>query len=163
GAGSAASAFGLTLARGALQTSIGTKLLPVVALLLVAGLATFALVAGASPEEQRANTPLPQPATAEPQDREKRPEKEPEPEKRNDKPEKPAPVRVATDLHGDPLPPGALARLGTVRFRVLSGGTFITFLPGDKTLMTAGQTLSTWEIATGKELHRWDCNKGGSV
>jgi RNA polymerase sigma factor (sigma-70 family) len=166
GADLAASAVAATLARGALHTSIGTKLLSVVALLLVAGLATFALVAGASPGEQRAATPLPIPqqAAAEPQDREKRPEKEAAPEKRNDKLEKPAPARVAADLHGDPLPPGALARLGTVRFRATYGGTFpaIAFLPGDKTLMTAaGGALSTWDVATGKELRRWDC-KGAS-
>jgi WD40 repeat protein len=154
--GTTASAGPLALAQATLQTTIGAKVLTVVALLLVVGLTTFALVRGKAPQEQRAD--------AGPQEPERRSEKEPEPDKRNDKPDPPkgaAPVRAASDLHGDPLPPGALARLGTVRFRTPPGALFLAFLPGDKTLLTAGQALSEWEIATGKELRRWDC-KGGS-
>jgi WD40 repeat protein len=68
-----------------------------------------------------------------------------------------------TDLHGDPLPTGALARLGTVRFRPPLGATWLAFLPGDSTLLTAsGQTLSAWDIATGKELRRCRCEGGSS-
>jgi RNA polymerase sigma factor (sigma-70 family) len=63
-----------------------------------------------------------------------------------------------TDTHGDPLPAGALARLGTVRFRTPEGATFLSFLPGDTTLLTAGGVLSTWELGTGKEVRRDDCN-----
>jgi RNA polymerase sigma factor (sigma-70 family) len=59
------------------------------------------------------------------------------------------PERPAVDLHGDPLPPGAIARLGTVRFR----GAFLTpcFLPDGKMLLTASRaSLQLWEAATGR-------------
>jgi RNA polymerase sigma factor (sigma-70 family) len=58
------------------------------------------------------------------------------------------------DRFGDPLPPGARARLGTVRFRT-RGASWLAFLPGDKALVTAGEdTLSFWDVATGKEARR---------
>jgi RNA polymerase sigma factor (sigma-70 family) len=155
-AGAAVPAGALALARTTLQAAMGTKLLAVVALLLAVGLTTFALVGGTAPEERRSD--------AGPQDGEKRSEKEPETGKRTDRPDQPkgpTPVRAAADLHGDPLPPGALARLGTVRFRVPSGGTFVAFLPGDATLLTVGgSSFSAWEVTTGKELRR--CNFKGS-
>src|SRR5262245_23408573 len=60
------------------------------------------------------------------------------------------------DQYGDPLPPGALARLGSVRLRHGGAVQFITFLPGGK-LLTAGQegTARLWDVATGKETHRF--------
>lgn len=51
------------------------------------------------------------------------------------------------DLLGDPLPPGALARLGSLRFRV-SGG-WLGFSPDGKTL-GVGEDL--WDPATGARL-----------
>src|SRR5439155_7545263 len=61
------------------------------------------------------------------------------------------------DRFGDPLPPGAIARLGTVRWRHGDGATFVAFLPGGKVLLTVGrdETVREWDVATGKELRRF--------
>jgi len=57
------------------------------------------------------------------------------------------------DLQGDPLPAGAIARLGTVRFRVAGR---LTFAPDGKTI--AGvyhDVVRLWDAATGKEIRRF--------
>jgi WD40 repeat protein/beta-lactamase regulating signal transducer with metallopeptidase domain len=61
------------------------------------------------------------------------------------------------DIHGDPLPAGALVRLGTTRWRHGARITFVAFRPEDKTLITAGQdnTVRLWDLATGKEIRRF--------
>src|SRR5262245_42221216 len=63
------------------------------------------------------------------------------------------PARV--DLYGDPLPVGALARLGTVRFRHGGNVSLVAFLP-DGNLLTAGYdgTARLWSPA-GKQLRRF--------
>jgi WD40 repeat protein/beta-lactamase regulating signal transducer with metallopeptidase domain len=67
------------------------------------------------------------------------------------------PSQAATDSHGDPLPDGALARLGTMRLRHGADITFVAFAADGKTLITAGEddTIRVWEIATGKEIRRF--------
>jgi RNA polymerase sigma factor (sigma-70 family) len=165
-AGGAVSAGAVALARGALQTTIATKLFPAVVLLVAVALTTCALVAGMAPEAQRADAlpPLPGQADGGPQTPGRPSDKTPDsptgPEKRENKEGRPK--GPASDLHGDPLPPGALARLGTVRFRPPMGTTSLAFLPGDTTLLTVGgSSFSVWEVATGKELRRFNF-KGSS-
>ncbi|WP_171475463.1 WD40 repeat domain-containing protein [Frigoriglobus tundricola] len=66
-------------------------------------------------------------------------------------PEAPAP-RPTTDLYGDPLPPGAVARLGSVRLRHYGLADFF-IRPDGRTARTVGRDgfLRTWDLATGRQ------------
>src|SRR5947199_70946 len=66
-------------------------------------------------------------------------------------------ARPAADRHGDPLPAGSLARLGTTRWRHGAEITFVAFGPDGRTLITAGQdrTARVWDLATGREVRRF--------
>jgi WD40 repeat protein len=71
--------------------------------------------------------------------------------------EKPPPQR--TDRNGDPLPEGAIARLGTPRL-VNPFAQTLAFLPDGKTLAvatggTTGGTLRLWAIGSGRERRRF--------
>src|SRR5581483_855947 len=69
-----------------------------------------------------------------------------------DKPiiERKSPAR--TDLYGDPLPEGPLARMGTVRLRHQSNNGFSTAISPDGTMIVTGSydSLRFWESSTGK-------------
>jgi RNA polymerase sigma factor (sigma-70 family) len=64
--------------------------------------------------------------------------------------------KARTDATGDPLPSGALARLGTVRWHHGEALSHLRFSADGKQLITAGPDglVRVWEVATGKELHR---------
>jgi RNA polymerase sigma factor (sigma-70 family) len=64
------------------------------------------------------------------------------------------PTEARTDRVGDALPPGALARLGSVRLRMGGSALSVAFSPDGKHLAAAGQEpmVHVWETASGKEV-----------
>lgn len=62
------------------------------------------------------------------------------------------------DLYGDPLPSGAIARLGTVRFRTGAAVITFTYSPDGKLLACAGHDgqICIFEAVTGKLFRRID-------
>jgi WD40 repeat protein len=81
-------------------------------------------------------------------------------------PKRPAPARPPTvvvahaprakadprrDLYGDRLPPGALARLGTIRFRHSTKVTDVAFAPDAETVAAVAGNVHLWDVATGTE------------
>jgi RNA polymerase sigma factor (sigma-70 family) len=130
------------LAQGVLQTMTVTKLKMVITLAVVlsalvagAGLAAHLVLETRPVEAQRKDEPktvakgvdLPPPET--------------------DK-------QARTDFYGDPLPPGALVRLGSVQFRHQSA--HVVFSADGKTLVSGGLdgAVCFWDIATGKQVER---------
>src|SRR3954471_7193777 len=63
---------------------------------------------------------------------------------------------VRTDRYGDPLPDGAVARLGTVRWRQAGTLSCVAFSADGKILASGSRDgqVYLWEVATGKELRR---------
>jgi WD40 repeat protein len=58
------------------------------------------------------------------------------------------------DFYGDPLPPGAVARMGTNRLVQVGWADAVVFSPNGKILASSGNanTISLWDAATGKRL-----------
>jgi RNA polymerase sigma factor (sigma-70 family) len=81
----------------------------------------------------------------------------------------PAPARdVRTDRYGDPLPEGALARFGTIRWRQGWMASRVLFSPdGTKlALLGYGRPIGLWDVATGKQIHQFhnrDSQPGGAA
>jgi WD40 repeat protein len=69
-----------------------------------------------------------------------------------------------TDVYGDPLPGGAIARLGTARLRHGRGST-VAFAADGKTLISFGgdRTLRFWDVATGRQVRERAIPNGDSA
>jgi WD40 repeat protein len=61
--------------------------------------------------------------------------------------------KVRTDRHGDPLPPGAIARLGTMRFQNEEDVKMLVHSPDGRWIASSVGygTIRLWEAASGKE------------
>jgi RNA polymerase sigma factor (sigma-70 family) len=89
----------------------------------------------------------------------------------NDPVKSPPPVQGSPDVlktvdrHSDPLPPGALARLGTIRWRHGGTGSFAVFLANGKQLLSSGIDGSArlWDATTGRELRRFKLTRNRSL
>jgi RNA polymerase sigma factor (sigma-70 family) len=66
------------------------------------------------------------------------------------------------DWYGDPLPPGILARMGTVQLRQESARA--QFAADGKTLISVGvdQVVRFWDVATGKQVRQWQLPSQGA-
>ncbi|MDB5310797.1 MAG: hypothetical protein JWO38_4999 [Gemmataceae bacterium] len=69
--------------------------------------------------------------------------------------EKPDAPRAQTDAFGEPLPDGAVLRLGSVLFRHAGVRDFV-LLPDGKSVLSSGSDhqLRTWDLATGRETRK---------
>jgi len=66
---------------------------------------------------------------------------------------------AGVDFFGDPLPPGAVARIGTTRFRHDEWVNHAVWSPDGKYIATAaGRVVIVWDAATGRELARQSIN-----
>jgi len=64
-------------------------------------------------------------------------------------------ARAALDFYGDPLPPGAVSRLGTVRFRNADCCNSLDYTPDGKFLVSGGKGgARVWDASTGKLIRR---------
>src|SRR5262245_25933619 len=66
------------------------------------------------------------------------------------------------DRHGDPLPAGAKARLGTVGFRHDNTIVFAAFLPDGQRVVSMSDDglVCAWEFPSGKEVRRFKALTG---
>src|SRR5437879_930903 len=62
------------------------------------------------------------------------------------------PMSMPTDLHGDPLPAGALARMGSVRLRAALDSA--VWPNGEVISLGEDRKVRIWDLATGKEFRR---------
>jgi RNA polymerase sigma factor (sigma-70 family) len=67
--------------------------------------------------------------------------------------EPPAGEPTRKDFYGDPLPPGAIARMGSVQFRH-PDASFAFSADGKNLISVKDQTLLAWDVATGALLRR---------
>ncbi len=76
-----------------------------------------------------------------------------------------APKQAAVDRYGDPLPPGAVARLGSFRLRHSGPVRAVAFAPDGKTMVSGGADswAFLWDVATGKRLRAFRQNAIQSV
>lgn len=67
------------------------------------------------------------------------------------------PPGVRVDRYDDPLPAGAVGRLGSARLRLHHGVCSLAFSPDRRTLVSfsaAGNVLAVWDVRTGRRVRR---------
>src|SRR5262245_3045688 len=142
-----ASASAAALARGLLDGTAAARVKAAIAVALVvgvltagAGVAAYGPMSGEPPAPQGNNDPPPA---------------------ARDEPNPAADVPARQDLHGDPLPPGALARMGSDRFRHGGQVCAFAFSPDGKTLASASYQgrVCFWDAATGRRLRQFQAPK----
>jgi WD40 repeat protein len=69
--------------------------------------------------------------------------------------------RPKLDSLGDPLPDGALLRLGTSRFHPPGGASDLALSPDESVIVSLGKQLIAWDTANGKELWRASAEEFG--
>src|SRR5262245_18654898 len=74
------------------------------------------------------------------------------------------PPKPRLDLAGDPLPEGAVARFGTLRFNCPDKVDALLFSPDGKTIVSGdgAHGVIAWDAATGKRLARREAATGHS-
>jgi WD40 repeat protein len=77
-------------------------------------------------------------------------------------PQQPTAPSAAMDVHGDPLPPGAVARLGAARFRIGQQAVGLRFVDGGKSLLVRSQEAGPFEDNDGA-FHLFDADSGKEV
>jgi RNA polymerase sigma factor (sigma-70 family) len=139
--GAAAAGHLLALAEGALTTAGLFRLKIVTALLLAAGLTAagagmLAHQTPAAPSSETQSKTATKPASNPPEGR--------------------IETLPRTDRYGDSLPAGALARMGSTRFRHGSWAYRVVFARDGKTLISAGadRAIRFWEVSTGKQVRQ---------
>jgi len=153
--GAGISAQAVAMAKGGINAMMMTKLKVGAAVVLAmgmlaagAGLATYQAAEG----DQAVVKQKDEPKTAQVLQK-----KQPKPKEQN---------KPRLDLHGDPLPDGAVARIGTTRFLQGSGGYIfpIAYTPDGKHLLSvdSGNAVVFWGAATGKEMRRIE-NRGNFI
>jgi WD40 repeat protein len=68
-------------------------------------------------------------------------------------------ARGAVDSLGDPLPDGAVQRLGNMRMRYGSWVSGLAYLPDGRGIVLQGGGVDIWDLAEGKQLSRTDVSK----
>src|SRR5947208_87950 len=73
-----------------------------------------------------------------------------------------APVGPTADAAADPLPKGAVLRVGSTHLRHAASAINVVFAPDGKSLASSGNDglVRLWDAATGKEIRRFEGHKG---
>jgi RNA polymerase sigma factor (sigma-70 family) len=126
----------VALVEGGSKSLVPTSMKLVTAVALALGAAVLVLAARQGDRKPQTEKAIAAPAAARPED------------------------KPAVDRNGDPLPPHAVARLGTLRFRAEADGWIAKAIvvPGGKQLLGLGwmtRAVVLWDAATGKEVRRF--------
>jgi WD40 repeat protein len=62
----------------------------------------------------------------------------------------------AADAFGDPLPEGAVARLGTIRWRHGGYVQSVAFCPDGRHALSAAESVALWDVATGRRVRTFE-------